>query len=251
MQKRSTCQGCRDGASLPFQFTMAFQPIVDLRPSPCGATRPWSEAPGVKAQAKSWRRSRTRTATASTRSAASKRSRPPGACSGDRNLRLSINFMPNAVYEPAACIRTSLYAAARVGLPRNRIMFEFTEDEKIADVAKLANIVNEYRRFGFVTALDDFGSGYAGLSLLAAFQPDLIKIDMGLIRSIDTDRRRQTIVAGIVAMARTRHRGDRRRCGDGCRDHGSSRRGHRFVPGLSPRETTARAVSRRSRHRKL
>ena len=45
----------------------------------------------------------------------------------DDSLKLSINFMPNAVYDPAACIRTSLAAAKRVGLSRTRLMFEFTE----------------------------------------------------------------------------------------------------------------------------
>ena len=48
---------------------------------------------------------------------------------------------------------------------------------------------------GFVTALDDFGAGYAGLNLLASFQPDLIKLDMELIRGIATSPARQTIVA--------------------------------------------------------
>ncbi len=120
----------------------------------------------------------------------------------DQNLRLSINFMPNAVYEPAACIQASLRAAAKFGFSHDRIMFEFTEDERMVDVAKVTHIVNEYKRFGFITALDDFGNGFAGLGLLASFQPNLIKIDMNLIRDIQVDRPRQAIVAGIVQIAR-------------------------------------------------
>ncbi len=118
------------------------------------------------------------------------------------NQRLSINFMPNAVYEPAACIRASLEAASRAGFRHDRIMFEFTEDERFHDTAHVAAIVAEYKRQGFLTALDDFGAGYAGLGLLADLQTDLIKIDMGLIRNIDTDRTRRTIVTGIVGIAR-------------------------------------------------
>src|SRR5215210_948850 len=49
------------------------------------------------------------------------------------DLKLSINFMPNAVYEPAACLRTSLAAAAKASFPRENILFEFTEGEKIED----------------------------------------------------------------------------------------------------------------------
>ena len=66
----------------------------------------------------------------------------------------------------------------------------------------MKRIVAEYRRQGFLTALDDFGAGYAGLSLLANFRPDLIKIDMDLLRGIDADAGRGAIVAGLVAIAR-------------------------------------------------
>jgi len=120
----------------------------------------------------------------------------------DPSLRLSINFMPNAVYEPAACIKTTLEAAQRVGFSLNRIMFEFTEDERMTDVAHVKHIISEYRKFGFMTAIDDFGAGYAGLNLLSNLRPDLIKIDMQLIRDIQNNKAKQAIVAGIVSIAR-------------------------------------------------
>ena len=53
-----------------------------------------------------------------------------------------------------------------------------------------------------MTALDDFGAGYAGLGLLARFQPNLIKIDMELLRDIDASHAKQAIIAGIVGIAR-------------------------------------------------
>lgn len=53
-----------------------------------------------------------------------------------------------------------------------------------------------------MTAIDDFGAGFAGLKLLANFQPDLVKIDMELVRDIDTSPARQAIVAGIIAICR-------------------------------------------------
>ena len=53
---------------------------------------------------------------------------------------------------------------------------------------------------GFKTALDDFGAGYAGLNLLASFQPDIIKIDMELIRNIDASKSRQAIVKAVTRM---------------------------------------------------
>jgi hypothetical protein len=80
-------------------------------------------------------------------------------------------------------------------------VFEFTEDERISDTKHIENIIAAYRRLGFPIALEDFGAGYAGLNLLASFQPDLIKIDMGLIRNIDTSPARQAIVSALSAMA--------------------------------------------------
>lgn len=50
-------------------------------------------------------------------------------------------------------------------------------------------------------AIDDFGAGYAGLNLLADFQPDIVKLDMALTRDIDRDAAGRAIVSGIVGTA--------------------------------------------------
>jgi EAL domain-containing protein (putative c-di-GMP-specific phosphodiesterase class I) len=113
---------------------------------------------------------------------------------------VSINFMPNAVYNPEHCLRATLAAAERVNWPLSRIVFEVTEQEEITDHQHLLSILETYRARGFLTAIDDFGAGYAGLNLLADFQPDLLKLDMGLIRKIDTDRVRQRIVQHVVRL---------------------------------------------------
>ena len=83
-------------------------------------------------------------------------------------------------------MHSPLQAAERVGFNPGRIMFEFTEDERMSDPGH----VQEYKRLGFLTALDDFGAGYAGLNLLANLQLDLIKIDMQLIRGVDRSHQR-------------------------------------------------------------
>ncbi|WP_342157531.1 EAL domain-containing protein, partial [Proteus mirabilis] len=53
---------------------------------------------------------------------------------------------------------------------------------------------------GFLTAIDDFGSGYSGLNLLADFQTNIVKLDMQLIRGIDVDLTRQSIVRNCLMM---------------------------------------------------
>lgn len=118
------------------------------------------------------------------------------------SCRLSINFMPNAVYEPERCIQTTLEAASKFNFPLDKLIFEVTESERVDDVPHLDRIIRHYRDRGFQTAIDDFGAGYAGLNFLAELQTDLVKIDMGLIRDIDSSRSRRAVVKAIVMACR-------------------------------------------------
>lgn len=199
----TACQACRDGEEFPVPFTMAFHPIVDM-----DRRRIWGYEALVRGADGQGAASVLSAVTESNRYVFDQACRVKAIelaaqfLPAESDARLSINFMPNAVYEPRACIRATLNAAARTGFNPNRLMFEFTENERMDDTAHVANIIAEYKRMGFTTAIDDFGAGYAGLGLLARFQPDLIKIDMELLRGVDTSPARQAIVAGIVAMGR-------------------------------------------------
>ncbi len=198
-----SCPGCQDGAPLDFAFSMAFQPIYDVEKAAVWGYEALIR--GLAGEGASAMLSQVRP---------EQKYRFDQACrvkaielaarlfSPRENWHLSINFMPNAVYEPAACLRATLAAARKHRFPRDGIMFEFTEDEHVMDPAHLRAIIAEYRLHGFLTAIDDFGAGYAGLSLLADFQPDLIKVDMKLVRGINASRARQVIVAGLAEMAR-------------------------------------------------
>jgi EAL domain-containing protein (putative c-di-GMP-specific phosphodiesterase class I) len=201
MSHTTPCTGCQEGAPFPVDFTMAFQPIVDVR-----TKRVWAYEALVRGTGGEGAGAVLAAVTADNRYKFDQACRVKaiemagnGLPSGS-DARLSINFMPNAVYEPTACIRASLAAARRVNFDPQKLMFEFTENEQIADTAHVRNIIAEYRRMGFATALDDFGAGYAGLGLLAQFQPDIIKIDIELVRGIDTSSARQAIVAGILVI---------------------------------------------------
>ncbi len=87
----------------------------------------------------------------------------------------------------------------KTGFPLDRIIFEFTENEQL-DTKHVLNILRTYRDMGFKTAIDDFGAGHSGLGLLAHFQPDIVKLDMDLIRGIDTDRVKRTVVKHTLRM---------------------------------------------------
>jgi EAL domain-containing protein (putative c-di-GMP-specific phosphodiesterase class I) len=117
--------------------------------------------------------------------------------------RLSINFMPGAVYSAAACIQLTLKTAQIFKLPLDRLIFEITEAERVQDRQHLRNIVEEYRRFGFKLALDDFGAGFSGMNLLAEVPTDIIKLDMDLTRNLSQRPAALAIVKCMVGLATT------------------------------------------------
>ena len=197
-----SCVACRDGAEFDLPITMAFQPIVDVQTETVFAYEALVRGQDGRGAADVLARVSTDNRYAFDqicRTTAIELAARLDMASGDAHL--SINFLPNAVYEPKACIRVTLAAAMRTGFPVNRIIFEFTEDETL-DANHILNILRSYRAMGFKTAIDDFGAGYAGLGLLSKFQPDIVKLDMALIRDIDTDRVKRTIVRNTLNMLR-------------------------------------------------
>ena len=191
------CAACRDGTEI-FPFTMAFQPIVDVRDNRIDAYEALVRGPDgqgaghVLAQV-------TPENTYAFDQACRVRAIGLAARLGiDRQL--SINFLPNAVYQPQACIQATLRAAASTGFPRDRLTFEILESESITDTGHLMAIIAEYRRQGFKIALDDFATGYSGLSRLAELKPDIIKVDRVLVRDCDKDRVRLAIIASLLSL---------------------------------------------------
>jgi len=195
------CPGCRAGLRAQFDFSMAFQPIVDVRTGEPFAYEALVRGPEGQGAA-----GVLSAVTDENRYAFDQQCRVraiEGAARAgllDTGARLSINFLPNAVYSPKACIQLTLATAAATAFPTERLIFEFTENERMTDPAHVANIVAAYQKMGFGTALDDFGAGHAGLNLLARFQPNIIKLDMDLIRGLDASLPRRLIVDGVVRM---------------------------------------------------
>lgn len=191
------CGGCRAEVSLP-SFTMAFQPIIDISSREVYAyealVRPvgGGGAADVLGQINEINRY-------SFDQACRVKAIELAARLGMSSL-LSINFLPNAVYQPAACLQKTFEAAHRAGFPLHHLMFEVTENEPSRDVGHLQSIFREYKRHGMITAIDDFGAGHSGLNMLADFQPDVIKIDMALTRSIHRDGVRSKIAQAIISL---------------------------------------------------
>ena len=122
------------------------------------------------------------------------------ACKIGISTSLNINMLPNSVFSSEFGLASTIRAAEQFGFPLDRLIVESTEVDAIEDARHFAQTMNSYRDLGIRLAIDDFGAGHAGLGLLAEFQPDIIKLDMVLVRAINSNGPRQAIVRAIVQV---------------------------------------------------
>jgi len=90
----------------------------------------------------------------------------------------------------------------KLNVPATNIIFEITERNVINDIEGFKNVIKHYRDQGFQIAIDDVGSGYAGLNLISEINPDYIKLDINLIRDIDKDNLKYALVKSMVELSR-------------------------------------------------
>ena len=192
------CEHCTD--PLDFDFTFAFQPIVDIEQKKIFSHE--ALVRGKEGQGAGWVLSHLNEKNRYRFDQECRIKAIGLAAKLGMKTKLSINFMPNAVYVPEACIRTTLEAANKLNFDISNIIFEVLESEQVRDPDKLKDIFSYYGKRGFSTAIDDFGSGYAGLTLLAELEPSFIKLDIYLIRDIHKEKVKQSIVNGIINTAK-------------------------------------------------
>ncbi|TAN40122.1 MAG: response regulator [Nitrospirae bacterium] len=83
-----------------------------------------------------------------------------------------------------------------------RVVLEVTERASLEGGPKLDEDLRILREHGFRIAVDDLGEGYAGLASLITLRPDVVKIDMSLVRDVHRAPLKRDIIAALVAMAR-------------------------------------------------
>ncbi|UOM35505.1 EAL domain-containing protein [Acuticoccus sp. I52.16.1] len=199
---RDYCRQCQPDDGLGFEFTFAFQPIVNVMTREVYAYEALVRGPQGEGAETVLSQLDTTNRYQFDQEARVSAIRLASALFGKTDAKLSLNIMPNAVYDPVRCLRATLRAAKEYDFPLTRLMFEFTEHERVADVAHLRRIARHYASCGFITAIDDFGAGFAGLRFLAEFVPNVVKIDRHLVRELQHDRVRQAIINAILTVAR-------------------------------------------------
>lgn len=186
-----------DGIDLPFAH--AFQPIVDVSsrsiyayeallrdPSGAGPQDVLCKVPPV--HAKAFNR-------------AVRQSAIGRAAAYGLTQKLSLNISTSCILASQQAVTETLDYAAQCGIAAHDIVIEISESEVIHGIDGLQEVLNSASARGALIALDDFGAGYAGLNSLIDVNPDIIKLDMYLIRHVESSGPRQATIKALVGLA--------------------------------------------------
>ena len=111
---------------------------------------------------------------------------------------LCINLLPMTLVMIPGTVEQLLADIETNSLVPEQVVIEFTESEIIPHMEAFTDAIRQLKSAGIKLAIDDFGAGFAGLQLLAQFQPERLKINRELIRDIHKSGPRQAIILAII-----------------------------------------------------
>ncbi len=188
------------------RITTVFQPIFNLRTADIAAYEALSRVagpsrfsgPGAMFQAAQWL-GLTARLEALCRTKALARARELGI-----EHRLTLNVCPSVL----------LGSGPKNGLPdpmeelyelRESLILELTERFYVKNQAAFQRVLSDYRKRGFRIAIDDLGSGFTGLKMLAELEPDMVKIDRSLISGIQRSAKKHLLLQAVVSFCHKIH----------------------------------------------
>jgi diguanylate cyclase len=117
-------------------------------------------------------------------------------------LSMAINVSPRQLRDPRLCDHIAR-AVLQHALPADSLCLEITESLLVENLGAIAETLTTLRGFGVRIAIDDFGTGYSSLSYLRRLPVDEIKIDRQFVTRLGEDHSDDSLVAAILAMARS------------------------------------------------
>lgn len=115
----------------------------------------------------------------------------------ERGKKLFLNVNCNIIYDNAFQEGFTKAYLQKFGLSSNDIIFEITERVSILDTHAFTSAVEHYQKQNYGIAIDDVGAGYSGLNIIANARPDLIKLDMNMIRDVHKDETKQLLIKAL------------------------------------------------------
>ena len=124
-----------------------------------------------------------------------------GARGLEAGRKLFLNCLPTAIHDPAFRGEALQKTLQDLRLRPEDMVFEISERESIDNFSIFREISDHYKALGFQIALDDTGVAYGSLEAVMELAPDFIKVDLSLVRGIDTDPPRQELLRALHAVA--------------------------------------------------
>lgn len=115
--------------------------------------------------------------------------------------KLFLNIHPRTLVSPDFSPGETLGLLEKHGMAPRQVVFEITERHCVKDFTLFHRTLEHYRGQGYQVAVDDVGTGYSGLWSIAEIRPDYLKIDMSLVRNVDTNPVKRALLETFVAFA--------------------------------------------------
>jgi EAL domain-containing protein (putative c-di-GMP-specific phosphodiesterase class I) len=109
------------------------------------------------------------------------------ASKNNHNFNIFINVDPDIINDEKFKKGFTKEFLEKFEINPENIIFEITEKNSVADIQSFKKLIDHYKDQGYKIAIDDTGSGYSGLKLITDIHPHFIKLDMNLIRNVDKD----------------------------------------------------------------
>lgn len=115
--------------------------------------------------------------------------------------KLFLNVNPNIMHDPKFKQGFTREFLEQYGMTPESIIFEITERNAVSDMSGFKGTIAHYKNQNYKIAVDDAGAGYSGLNLISDVNPHYIKLDMQLIRNIDSDTIKAALVRSMVELS--------------------------------------------------
>ena len=116
--------------------------------------------------------------------------------------KLFLNVDPNIMHDESFKKGFTKGFLDQFEITPENIIFEITERNMIKDFSSFVSTIDHYKGQNYRIAIDDAGAGYSGLNLISEIRPHYIKLDMKLIRGINSDHLKYALVKGMVEVSR-------------------------------------------------
>lgn len=118
-----------------------------------------------------------------------------------RGQKIFINVEPDLVKADDFSTGYTMDLIKKAGFKPKDVVFEITERAAISNFDKFNKIINHYRKQNYLIAVDDVGTGYSGMSKIIRLEPDIIKLDIELIKNIHKNKYKKAIVKGFKTIS--------------------------------------------------